>query len=271
MKNAGSFVLGLVMTAVLPTAGASGATNGGAAAVKLVNASATIFLSIVNTLLGGGSNSFTINDLDPITADLNASFVDGAPSTFAQEHLFNGACPVWKNGDIVTYTQTGWLSGTLLTDSSFKSVYGSDFEIGTESGNYAIFTTEAKLVAFLPQISTPIGTLDSISVDSTSSSAGAFAGEVAALKLNVDFYDQSLISGNVDVKFGDVTLCGLSVSALNGMTVRTFPSNANTVLGGLSGPASVNDVYDTTLNLNASFASGPSTWAQQHLRNGACQ
>jgi hypothetical protein len=65
MKNASSFVLGLVMTAVLSAAGSCGATNGDAAAVKLVNASASMM------------------------AD---AFQAGIPSIFAQLHLGNGAC-----------------------------------------------------------------------------------------------------------------------------------------------------------------------------------
>ena len=50
------------------------------------------FLGIVNTLLGGGSSTFTIADLDPVTKELNASFAGGVPSAFAQAHLVNGPC-----------------------------------------------------------------------------------------------------------------------------------------------------------------------------------
>lgn len=50
------------------------------------------FLPIVNTLLGGGTASFTIVDLTPVTADLNDSFGGGLASSFAQEHLMHGPC-----------------------------------------------------------------------------------------------------------------------------------------------------------------------------------
>jgi hypothetical protein len=50
-------------------------------------------LPIANTLLGGGTASVSITDLDPIIADINASFDEGVVSAFAQDHLFNGACP----------------------------------------------------------------------------------------------------------------------------------------------------------------------------------
>jgi len=50
-------------------------------------------LPIVNTLLAGGSAGFTIAELAPVTAQLNTSFVSGFVSSFAQDHLVNGACP----------------------------------------------------------------------------------------------------------------------------------------------------------------------------------
>ena len=52
------------------------------------------FLGVVNTLLGGGSGPYPIDDLDPITFELTRAFVNGAPSTFAQQHVFAGSCPV---------------------------------------------------------------------------------------------------------------------------------------------------------------------------------
>jgi hypothetical protein len=50
-------------------------------------------LPIANTLLGGGTASVSIADLDPVIEDINGSFDGGIVSAFAQEHLFNGACP----------------------------------------------------------------------------------------------------------------------------------------------------------------------------------
>jgi hypothetical protein len=51
------------------------------------------FLAMVKTLLGGGSGTYSITDLDPVTAQLNASFGGGGVSSFAQAHLVNGPCP----------------------------------------------------------------------------------------------------------------------------------------------------------------------------------
>jgi hypothetical protein len=51
------------------------------------------FLATANTLLGGGTAPFSIDDLDPIAAALDGAFANGTVSTFAQDHLFTGSCP----------------------------------------------------------------------------------------------------------------------------------------------------------------------------------
>ena len=45
------------------------------------------FAATVNTLIGGGSAAYTIDELDPITGELNAAFGAGEVSQFAQDHL----------------------------------------------------------------------------------------------------------------------------------------------------------------------------------------
>ena len=45
------------------------------------------------TLLGGGTAAYTIGELAPIVIELNSAFNEGSPSTWAQDHLVNGACP----------------------------------------------------------------------------------------------------------------------------------------------------------------------------------
>ena len=49
-------------------------------------------LGLANTLLGGGSNGYTITEILTLVAAVNTAFTDGAPSTFAQDHLVNGSC-----------------------------------------------------------------------------------------------------------------------------------------------------------------------------------
>jgi hypothetical protein len=49
------------------------------------------FLGVANNMLGGGS-AFDTN-LATLVPTINAAFVGGSPSVFAQDHLVNGACP----------------------------------------------------------------------------------------------------------------------------------------------------------------------------------
>ena len=51
------------------------------------------FLAIANTLLGGGSNGYSLTEIAALTAKLTLAFAAGMPSTFAQQHLASGACP----------------------------------------------------------------------------------------------------------------------------------------------------------------------------------
>jgi hypothetical protein len=52
------------------------------------------YLAMVNTLLGGGTAVYMIDDLSIVTFNLNQAFVSGDPSTFAQQNLFAGSCPL---------------------------------------------------------------------------------------------------------------------------------------------------------------------------------
>lgn len=49
--------------------------------------------SMHHVLGGGGSGTYSADELDIITQDTALAFDGGAPSTFAQDHLVNGACP----------------------------------------------------------------------------------------------------------------------------------------------------------------------------------
>jgi hypothetical protein len=51
-------------------------------------------LALANTVLGGGSGPYSADELDPVVFALTQAFVGGDPSTFAQQHLFTGSCPL---------------------------------------------------------------------------------------------------------------------------------------------------------------------------------
>jgi hypothetical protein len=44
-------------------------------------------------LLGGGSSSYALADIDALLLDLDSAFAGGLATTFAQNHLVNGTCP----------------------------------------------------------------------------------------------------------------------------------------------------------------------------------
>jgi hypothetical protein len=51
------------------------------------------FLAVANQALGGGSALYPIDDIASLTLNLTTAFEGGSPILFAQQHLFNGACP----------------------------------------------------------------------------------------------------------------------------------------------------------------------------------
>jgi len=126
----------------------------------------------------------------------------------------------------------------------------------------------------------PPGQLTDTLLDPTSTSAGVFGGDVVALRLDVDFSDSGYLASSSGLRFGDLTVCGLTTSAygddlsgFNGTNVRGMIDDMSTVLGGSSLPVGLNvaDLDDLASDLTAAFDGGtPSTWAQQHLENGAC-
>jgi len=134
-----------------------------------------------------------------------------------------------------------------------------------------IFTGASTLLAYLPADGAN-GPLDANLVDPAASASGVFGGDVAALKLNIDFGDAGLTQGNAHVAFGDLTICDqTALPALNGLTVREFSSSVNTLLGDGTGTYSIDQLDPVAQNLNAAFSGGwASAFAQQHLVNGTC-
>ena len=145
-----------------------------------------------------------------------------------------------------TVTQGGWHAnphgnnpGTLLA-KDFPTVYPSGVTIG---GKFTLtFDSAADVRAFLPAGGTP-GALTSSATDPTSSAAGVFAGQVLALKLNVDLEH-----------YGSVVISGTGTT-FDGKTVANVLAAANIALGGGPLPtgftiSSLNDLVD---NLNQKF------------------
>ena len=163
-----------------------------------------------------------------------------------------------KGVKYVTYTQGGWGAppnghnpGSLLKDK-FSYVYpGGYVKIGT-SAKYLKFTSAYAIQNFLPAGGTA-NKLTSSATNPTSSPAGVFAGQVLALKLNVDFSNKGILTSG---------LASLKVASgpLQGKTVNQVLTLAMNVLGGdLSGlPAglTISGLNDIVTKINENFDNG---------------
>jgi hypothetical protein len=181
---------------------------------------------------------------------------------------------VFLPGQEITYGQSEWgsISGTAqnLLVNDYNVVYASTggiFIIGETSTYYALFDSGPALHAYLPQTGT-IGVLSSIYVDPIITTSGPFGGDVAALKLNIDFSDAGITLGSSGIPIGNLLLTALmgTSALLDGLTVRQYLGDANTCLGGGACVLGVSDMDLIAFSLNASFDSGvPDQFAQDHL------
>jgi hypothetical protein len=182
----------------------------------------------------------------------------------------------WSAGAFTTYDQAEWGDSTsaagMLLEFEYATVYlstGDLFVIGTASpGFLAEFTSGFDLGDFLPANGTP-GALDTDLENPTMTSAGIFAGQVAGLKLNIDFSAAGLLPGTSGLHFGDLVLTGFSgsESSLNDLTVSQFLSLTNTALGGGDTGFTFPDLNIALAGLNNAFDDGTvaSSFALDHL------
>ena len=122
------------------------------------------------------------------------------------------------------------------------------------------------MLAYLPAVGT-LGPFDSDLLNPTSTAAGLFGGDVAALKLNIDFSDKGATPHNASVRFGDLHLFALTLTGLNGLSIRDFSAAVNTAIGGGGTTGFTIQDLDLVANeLNVAFGGGfASTFAQEHL------
>jgi hypothetical protein len=179
----------------------------------------------------------------------------------------------WADGQMLTYAQGAWSStgpASSVLNSHYNAVYfatGDLFDIGDSSKYVAQFDSASAVEAFMPQAGTA-GVFTGSLADPTTSSAGVFGGDVAALKLNVDFNDAGYVTGTASVKLGDLLLCNVTPATLNGVTVRQFLATANSVIGASSTTYTAVELDTLANRIDASFAGGAaSTFAQSSLVN----
>jgi hypothetical protein len=181
----------------------------------------------------------------------------------------------WSAGAFTTFDQAEWGDGTTtagnLLAGEYGTVYGSTgdlFVIGTPSpGFFAQFTSGSHLGEFLPA-SGASGPLNTDLANPTTTSAGIFAGQVAGLKLNIDFSAAGLLPGTAGLHFGDLVLTGMTGadSGLNGLAVSQFLSLNDMALGGADTGFTIANLEIEVAELNNAFDDGqPEPFAQEHL------
>ena len=182
----------------------------------------------------------------------------------------------WEEGDLVTFTSTAWGTPSSAAENlllnNFFTVYAAQgfVEIGVQSTVLfsARFTGPTSIVTYLPATGTP-APLNADLVDPSSTASGSFGGEVLALTLNIDF--AGLTGGSSGISFGNLTVCGVMPTSLNGTSVSGLLGIANVLLGGGTNGYTITEVLAIIAELNNAFTGGaPSTWAQTHLFNGPC-
>jgi hypothetical protein len=152
-----------------------------------------------------------------------------------------------------TYTQGGWGSspsgnnpGSLLA-AQFATLYGSAGYAQVGGNKWLKFASASKIKNFLPAGGTA-AVLTANATNPNSSSAGVFAGQVLALRLNVDF-------SNAGVTKAGLASLKVKSGKLANYTVSQVLVLANAVLGGNTGAlptgvtiADVNAVVDAINN-----------------------
>lgn len=128
------------------------------------------------------------------------------------------------------------------------------------------FTDASSVLAYMPSIG-PFAPLNGSVLNPITTSSGGFGSEVLGLEFNVDFSDAGFLPGSSGLRFGDLVLEGFGTEPVfNGLTVRQFLGDVNTLLGGRSSAFTIADLGTTVGDLNAAFSAGtPSAFAQAHL------
>jgi hypothetical protein len=227
---------------------------------------------------GSGSYSFSLvsGSLPPgLTLNSGTGVISGTPTT-AGTYTFTSkvvdslgssdtaTCTMVVTqtitaGVYTTYTQGGWgasPSGNnpgMVLAKNFSTVYpAGSLTIG---GTYKLtFTSAGAIANFLPQGGSA-GALTGSAINSGSSNAGVFAGQVLALQLSVDF-------SNKGITHTGLAALTVTSGAMKGYTVAQVLAIANAVIGG-SSAALPSGVSLSTLNsvvdaINNNFDNGVS-------------
>jgi hypothetical protein len=235
--------------------------------------------SITNCVHGAGTGV-----IDPVGSFTFTAVAPLALTTCTTAPIAQATCTPgapgcgWHDGDEQSYSQNTWGADpgagppAQLIQQHFDTVYPAGMQIG--GTNFILFTSGGMgdaLLTFLPQTG-PAAALNATLVDPTSSSSGIFGGQVAGLRLNIDFADAGYTAGTAATKYGDLHLCALTdTPGLNNSTIRQFQTVVNAALGGDPTPYAIADLSALLMQVNGAFEGGfVNTFAQDHLFSTAC-
>jgi hypothetical protein len=175
---------------------------------------------------------------------------------------------VFAANEFYTFTQDEWPTEVAqFLISEFPTVYPSGVTIGRSTGFTDTFTTAQNVLVLLPAAGTPAA-LNANLINPVTTSAGAFAGEVLALQINVDFNDAGVMGGtSLPAHFGDLYVVNTGNPAFDGQTVRHILLASNHLLAGLPTVAfTIPSTYNLLIQLNQAFDNGvPSAFAMTNL------
>jgi hypothetical protein len=280
------------LTVTLSDGPADIATSG-TATVSNVQISLGATSGTVTATVAGGASGGRVTNCAHLTSP--GATVSSGGFTFTQVGALNlsacseidvGAVPQctpglgdcgWPVGSLVTYDQDAYgdattAAGMLVSSKFYTAALSGAITIGIDgtTGFSAVFDSPNAVFLFLPQTAPP-ATLVSDALDPDVTHSGIFGGDLLALTINVELSDAGALGGTTSTRFGDLYICGYSVTAVNGQTVRQFLATANTVIGGGAGPISATAADAVAGLINSAFIGGvPSSFAQANLYSTPC-
>jgi hypothetical protein len=182
--------------------------------------------------------------------------------------VYPGGTVVIGGGKTITFkTKTTVVNGTAQNLNSIPTGAINIVDTGLSNPKYTYqvgvtVTAVQAITAFLPAGETPGALTDNLE-NPTKTSAGVFAGQVLALKLNVDFGAAGVITA-----VGGHTVCNTGTPA-DGQTIAQVLAAANVALGGGAlpyGMTSISQLNDLVTLLNEGFDNcTQSDWAKGHI------
>ncbi len=152
-----------------------------------------------------------------------------------------------------TYTQDQWClePAKSILLNNFSSIFPHGFIIGDQGSPYNVkFTSGNALKSFLPQMGAP-GQLNMSYINPTTTTAGQFPGNVAALTLNVVLNDSGILGFTSTTKLGNLVVAS---GPMKDYKVYEVLLLANKALGGGTTPFSIQTLNDVVSMINYNFA-----------------